>query len=48
MTKAAQKSAPLDLKPLTALRFFAAIWVVGYHYWPLLTHADMPAWQAKG
>ncbi len=39
---------PQNLKPLTALRFFAAIWVVGFHYWPHLTAAPMPVWQAKG
>ena len=25
---------PQNLKPLTALRFFAAMWVVGFHFWP--------------
>ena len=30
-------SAPEDLKPLTALRFFAAAWVVAFDYWPRLT-----------
>ena len=39
---------PLDLKALTSLRFFAAIWVVGYHYWPYLTGAARPMWQEKG
>jgi len=36
-----------DLKQLTALRFFAAMWVVLYHYWPSLG-APMPALVAKG
>jgi peptidoglycan/LPS O-acetylase OafA/YrhL len=48
MTAAVKRQAPLDLKPLTALRFFAAIWVVSYHYWPALTHAAMPIVEAKG
>lgn len=26
-----------DLKALTALRFFAAMWVVSYHFWPALS-----------
>jgi peptidoglycan/LPS O-acetylase OafA/YrhL len=48
MTASAKPAAPLDLKPLTALRFFAAIWVVGFHYWPHLS-ATMPgAWLDKG
>jgi peptidoglycan/LPS O-acetylase OafA/YrhL len=34
--------APANLKSLTALRFFAAIWVVLYDYWPNL-HAAMPS-----
>ena len=41
-------SAPENLKPLTALRFAAAMWVVGYHYWPALTHAAAPQIIAKG
>ena len=28
-----------NIKPLTALRFFAAFWVVLYHYWPNLSAA---------
>ena len=48
MTAAVKRQAPLDLKPLTALRFFAAIWVVSYHFWPALTHAAMPTFEAKG
>ncbi len=41
-------AAPENLKPLTALRFAAAMWVVGYHYWPDLTHAAAPTLIAKG
>ncbi|HWF78252.1 MAG TPA: acyltransferase [Caulobacteraceae bacterium] len=37
------------IKPLTSLRFFAALWVVVFHYWPHLAVAgDMPALVAKG
>jgi peptidoglycan/LPS O-acetylase OafA/YrhL len=39
---------PLDLKPLTALRFAAAAWVVSYLYWPDLTGGAMPAVVSKG
>jgi peptidoglycan/LPS O-acetylase OafA/YrhL len=39
---------PLDLKPLTALRFAAAMWVVSFHYWPHLAGAAVPALVAKG
>jgi peptidoglycan/LPS O-acetylase OafA/YrhL len=35
------------LKPLTAIRFFAALWVVLYVYWPKLAAAS-PAFIAKG
>ncbi len=38
---------PQDLKPLTALRFFAAMWVVLYHFWPNL-QADRPNIIARG
>ncbi|MGN6209437.1 acyltransferase family protein [Asticcacaulis sp.] len=38
---------PQNLKPLTALRIFAAIWVVSYHFWPDLGSA-MPAFVSKG
>ena len=38
---------PQDLKQLTALRFFAAMWVVLFHYWPSLS-AAMPAVIGKG
>src|SRR5471032_1559875 len=37
-----------DLRPLTALRFFAAMWVVLYHYWPNLNGEHMPALVAHG
>jgi peptidoglycan/LPS O-acetylase OafA/YrhL len=35
------------INPLTSLRFFAAMWVVVYHYWPSLGGAR-PALVAKG
>ena len=38
---------PQDLKQLTSLRFFAAMWVVLHHYWPSLGTA-MPALIGKG
>jgi peptidoglycan/LPS O-acetylase OafA/YrhL len=38
---------PLNLKPLTAMRFFAAMWVVAYHFTPSLSRA-MPLLIAKG
>ena len=41
-------AAPENLKPLTTLRFAAALWVVGFHYWPALTAAPMPGVVAKG
>jgi peptidoglycan/LPS O-acetylase OafA/YrhL len=41
-------STPLNLKPLTTLRIAAAMWVVGYHYWPDLSAALRPALLAKG
>ena len=37
-----------NIKPLTALRFFAAFWVVMYHYWPNLSAAVPPAFIGKG
>jgi peptidoglycan/LPS O-acetylase OafA/YrhL len=40
--------APANLKSLTALRFFAAMWVVLYHYWPNLNAAATPALVGKG
>jgi peptidoglycan/LPS O-acetylase OafA/YrhL len=39
--------APANLKPLTALRIFAALWVVLYSYWPNLG-LSTPAIVAKG
>jgi peptidoglycan/LPS O-acetylase OafA/YrhL len=39
---------PADIRPLTALRFFAAAWVVLYTYWPNLAGADVPGLVAKG
>jgi peptidoglycan/LPS O-acetylase OafA/YrhL len=35
------------INPLTSLRFFAAMWVVLYHYWPNLS-ASLPPLVAKG
>ncbi len=37
-----------NIKPLTALRFFAAFWVVLFHYWPKLDVAFTPAIARKG
>jgi peptidoglycan/LPS O-acetylase OafA/YrhL len=37
-----------NIRPLTALRFFAALWVVLYHYWPKLDVAFTPALVTKG
>lgn len=31
---------PENLKPLTALRFYAALWVVSFHFWPNLAGVD--------
>ena len=41
---------PADLKPLTTLRFAAALWVVLYDYWPNLAGEDhpLPGVLAKG
>ncbi|MDB5468789.1 MAG: acyltransferase [Caulobacter sp.] len=36
------------IKPLTGLRFFAAMWVVLYHYWPNLAVGFSPALVEKG
>jgi peptidoglycan/LPS O-acetylase OafA/YrhL len=41
-------TTPLDLKPLTALRFAAAIWVVSFHYWPHLAGAPALALVSNG
>ncbi|WP_297514087.1 acyltransferase [uncultured Caulobacter sp.] len=37
-----------QIRPLTALRFFAAFWVVLYHYWPKLDVGFTPTIAAKG
>ncbi|MBU4436346.1 MAG: acyltransferase [Alphaproteobacteria bacterium] len=37
-----------NIKPLTVLRFFAAFWVVMFHYWPNLAIGFTPAIAAKG
>ncbi|MDO1559245.1 acyltransferase [Brevundimonas sp. 2R-24] len=39
---------PLDLKPLTSLRFLAALWVVMFHYWPRLDVGFTPNLVSKG
>jgi peptidoglycan/LPS O-acetylase OafA/YrhL len=39
---------PANIKPLTSLRFFAAMWVVLYHYWPHLAVPATPTFVAKG
>lgn len=36
------------IKPLTAMRFYAAMWVVLYHYWPNLTAAPLPQFVERG
>lgn len=36
------------LKPLTSMRFLAAMWVVMFHYWPALDVAVLPGAVAKG
>jgi len=38
---------PQNLKPLTAMRFFAAMWVVSFHFWPNISET-MPAFVSKG
>jgi len=38
-TQTASVSAPQDIRPLTSLRFFAAVWVILYTYWPALAGA---------
>lgn len=40
--------APADIKSLTSLRFFAAAWVVLYHYWPSLAVSYTPSIVATG
>ncbi len=37
-----------DIRPLTSLRFFAALWVVLFHYWPKLDVGFSPAFVEKG
>jgi len=37
-----------NIRPLTSLRFFAALWVVLFHYWPKLDVAGTPALVEKG
>lgn len=38
-----------NLRVLTSLRFFAALWVVLFHYWPDLTGVStLPSFIAKG
>ena len=39
---------PVDIKPLTALRFLAAMWVVSFHYWPHLAGFGTPLFVTKG
>lgn len=39
---------PVDLRPLTALRFMAALWVVFYTFWPNLDVGFLPNLAAKG
>ncbi|MFK0300312.1 acyltransferase family protein [Brevundimonas sp. NPDC090276] len=39
---------PVDLRPLTALRFMAALWVVLYTFWPNLNVSFLPNLAAKG
>jgi len=41
-------SQPRNLKALTSLRIFAALWVVLFHYWENLTTAVMPSVVGKG
>lgn len=41
-------SAPADLRPLTALRFFAAAWVALYAFWPSLDVGFVPTLVTKG
>jgi peptidoglycan/LPS O-acetylase OafA/YrhL len=36
------------IRPLTSLRFFAALWVVLFHYWPKLDGPAMPAIIERG
>ena len=36
-------ATPIDIRPLTSLRFLAALWVVVYLMWPNLAVGGMPA-----
>jgi len=36
------------IKPLTAMRFYAAMWVVLFHYWPKLAVSFTPAFVDRG
>ena len=47
MPQSTPQSTPENLKPLTALRFLAAMWVVCFHFWDNLGSAK-PAFVAKG
>jgi peptidoglycan/LPS O-acetylase OafA/YrhL len=38
----------MDIKPLTSLRFWAAMWVVLYHYWPKLATSWVSPLVEKG
>src|SRR5579862_660023 len=46
--QSAAMQGPANLKPLTSLRFVAAMWVVLFHYWPHLAVAGTPPLVAKG
>jgi peptidoglycan/LPS O-acetylase OafA/YrhL len=39
---------PENIKPLTSMRFFAALWVVFYHYWPKLSGAAPSEFIGRG
>ena len=36
------------IKPLTSLRFYAAMWVVLFHYWPKLAVSWTPDFVTRG
>jgi peptidoglycan/LPS O-acetylase OafA/YrhL len=42
------QAMPQNIKPLTSMRFFAALWVVFYHYWPKLVGAAPSAFIERG
>jgi peptidoglycan/LPS O-acetylase OafA/YrhL len=48
MTQSTPPAAPADLRPLTALRFIAAMWVAVYALWENLAAPFTPALVAKG